>query len=353
MSTRQTLAMTALFIALACTTHVAYAQMGDDARTTDLRLDFAVPESPAFKIIDDEPSAILRPSDVREVALEAANLLFSKGILPDKYAVEIAPFMLAHGDGLTAGTYDALPFLYRTRISFASRRESEGASATVASIGMRFTIVNDGDPRTDRAFRGKLAEFARSITALQSGAATTAPTEGVTITEVSHFVAEIEAARAAFKDSSWNATIVEAGWAVRGRSENDALGGIVGDGIGFWASGGTGFDTRSIHLLAGLNSRIERSAAGTLDQVGGAAALRLYVGATAMKMLAEGEGKFSSLAAPLFKLSIAAEVALTNGFWLDAGLGYEDGASAPARFVPRMHLRWAPDEKDADELSTR
>lgn len=329
----------------------ARAQESQSMQTKHLRLDLAVPESPAFRIIDDEPAVILRPSDVREIALEAANILVSKGLLPDKYAVEFAPFMLIAGDALDATTYNKIPFLYRTRISVASKRESDDAPGTLASIGFRFTIINDGDPRTDNVYRKDLSAIAMKITKAMSAANTTAPTEGVSTptADVSDLVAEIVEKRAEQRENAWNKPILDLGIAFRGRSADDQLSALMGTGMGLWSAGGFAPFENS-HLIFGFNAMVDRPDSGALDHKLGGAAVRLYYGSSAMKMSVEGEGKWSDGVKPIYKFALAAEAALSTGFWVDAGLAYEGGEGAPNRFVPKLNIRWAVDETDAAEV---
>lgn len=152
----------AIAILVACvfvTTRVASAQSTSDTAANDkagapyqLQLNLAVPETPAAKMLEVDGSSVLRPATLQQLVAGASDFSSSSGGLqfPKSYAVEVAPFFLSKGRYLSIREYQANPALYRFRVSAAANR-GDGAQAPVRmALAVRFTLVDDADPRFDR-----------------------------------------------------------------------------------------------------------------------------------------------------------------------------------------------------------
>ena len=90
----------------------------DTSLVKNLRLNFAVPDMPAFQLLGTNPSHILRPSTPREFAVMASDFgLNNDFALPSSFAAEIAPFILFKSNNLTLSEYDKHSELYSLRVS--------------------------------------------------------------------------------------------------------------------------------------------------------------------------------------------------------------------------------------------
>ena len=121
--------------------------------------DFSVPESPAFVMLNDYPSAILRPGSFRALTVQLSDFSKSGGVLPQTFAVEFSPMMLINGVSLQLNEYQKAPYRYRAYLSAATRRINEATGRTQASIGFRFTLIDDSDPRLDQQYLKQLGDF--------------------------------------------------------------------------------------------------------------------------------------------------------------------------------------------------
>ncbi|MBI1928035.1 hypothetical protein HYR99_27805 [Candidatus Poribacteria bacterium] len=131
---------------------------GENDLSKAYRVDFAVPDSPAFKVLGVDPSNTLRPSSVRELLVGTSDFMGKDGALtiPKNFAAEFAPILLIGGKNLTLRDYQKHPYLYRLRVSAATKREEtanqdvnqENGTPTELGLGLRVSIIDKSDPRT-------------------------------------------------------------------------------------------------------------------------------------------------------------------------------------------------------------
>src|SRR5688572_1826337 len=126
-----------------------------------MRADFTVPESPAFKLVDIDESAILRPASVRELALAFSSFTDSTDggfRLPKSIGIEVAPWLAAKSRTLTRGKYGnpKWTWLYRLRVSGAVHTSEGARRPHEIAGGLRFTFLDDGDSRLDTVLKNRI-----------------------------------------------------------------------------------------------------------------------------------------------------------------------------------------------------
>lgn len=132
-----------------------------------VKLGFAVPDIPAFKALNLDPSKILRPSEAKDIALMFGSFR-SDGdfIVPKNLAVEITPGLLINPwytleDYQTKGLLRAFT---KTRLSFGTNEDSKTGINNLA-FGLRTTLVDKADFRMDaRLMTDKLFPMLDSFT---------------------------------------------------------------------------------------------------------------------------------------------------------------------------------------------
>jgi len=139
----------------------AQEEINVDTLIRNLRLNFAVPDLPAFNALQSDPGNLLRPASPKEFSF-IANQFFNGNniIIPKSIAIEIAPIVLIRYNKLTLKDYQKNPILYNTRISLGTLRDSTNISHL--AIGFRTTLINKGDIKNDKNLR-KVIEDLRSI----------------------------------------------------------------------------------------------------------------------------------------------------------------------------------------------
>ena len=132
-------------------------------------LDLAVPESPAFSALGLTPQQVTRPTSGRELAASFLSGIDRNGSFQTGLAIDTAPYMLLAGSRITLDHYRnpgqyLRRFLARWQLSFAtSKGGGSGDPSAKIALGMRFTLFDLGDPRTDEELLECLAGVADTV----------------------------------------------------------------------------------------------------------------------------------------------------------------------------------------------
>ncbi len=118
------------------------------ARPATIELDnLRTPTSPAFTILGVTPTSIARPSTPRALALDLVSSTERGTVIPENYALEVAPYWLRARPALTFAQYTRPTVAQSIRQSFAlsfgtARDEAETKSITTRiAIGARVTPI--------------------------------------------------------------------------------------------------------------------------------------------------------------------------------------------------------------------
>lgn len=117
-------------------------------------VDLAVPESPAFTVLGLTPETVVRPSSPRQFASALLSGVDRNGNFQSGTAIDTVPYLLLAGKQLTLKQYRnhyKLRLASRTQFSFATTKgTSEEDKSVRLSLGLRLTLWDNGDPRTDK-----------------------------------------------------------------------------------------------------------------------------------------------------------------------------------------------------------
>lgn len=145
-----------------------YSQTPDSLTLSRMKLNFIVPDMPAFKSLGTEPSNLLRPSIPQAFAVAISEFYSQqKFIIPNSFAVEISPSLLLNakkGNQALQDRYAKNRVLNSFRISLGSGRDTSfSPTGRNLALGFRINLVNDGEMATDmeelREISEKLGEF--------------------------------------------------------------------------------------------------------------------------------------------------------------------------------------------------
>lgn len=130
-----------------------FIKMADSLVLQKVKLGFAVPDIPAFKALGLDPSNILRPSEVKDLALTLGSFR-SEGdfIIPKNLAVEIAPALLIN-PWYTLKQYQEnglLRAFTKTRFSLGTNDDKK-VKTSYLSLGLRTALIDKADFRNDRS----------------------------------------------------------------------------------------------------------------------------------------------------------------------------------------------------------
>lgn len=337
-------------------------QVADATPIYELRADFTVPEGPAFKLVELDESAILRPTSVRELAMSVADFTGEDGniSLPSAIGLEAAPWLLAQGRDLTRKTYKDRQLLYRFRVSVAAKLDPDTRQPTALAIGFRETFLDDADVRLDDTLEQRVIAnllqqhkvYAAAATStnpfpqLEAGADTFEPSHDIPLSpdqqaEVDRLDRELVQAIKQRQEETWNKRRLELALGFSGQSNDESGGGLRSQAGQVWIAFGQPLGAHAQWLLGGRFSST-RDTTGDI-RTGAAASTRLYVGTQDYKGFVEVQAGYEQdqQYTPWF-LNSGGEVRVTNSVWAQLSSGVEQAAETRrGRLTTRLSLRTA------------
>jgi hypothetical protein len=325
--------------ALIIVAHAARAQVAalPGELVKNYKLDFAIPDAPAFKLLEVDESAILRPQTVRDIsaAFDAFRGQNGSFVVPKQIGVEFSPALLIGNRYLKLSDYQTQRFLYATRLSAATSRDSlnRGQLAT----GIRFSMKDEQDLRA-RGAEGTdtlLTRLTKSMADVYSKARDHSgrpPAPIVTNSDEDKILEALrDTVKAYWTDHYWNANSLEIAFAGRA-STTDSLGhdpkfdsfgawGTYANGIGGWGQ-----------LLIGAKMGTARDSSGKFH-ASNTLALRLYLGSNVLKAFVEFQNAIDSKTEAQFLGNSGVELKLSSFGWVNASAGV---ASTPNGDKPHL-----------------
>ncbi|MBW6513295.1 MAG: hypothetical protein K0B87_00845 [Candidatus Syntrophosphaera sp.] len=105
---------------------------------------YGVPEVPAYMVLGVEPSSTLPPIDDNGMSVSISDLASGTTIIPETFALEIAPLLLYKKD-ITLQDYHRSPIFFNSRLSLATTGLDDGRRK--ASLGLRLKLIDRADPK--------------------------------------------------------------------------------------------------------------------------------------------------------------------------------------------------------------
>ena len=302
----------------------------------DYKVDFAIPDAPAFKLLQVDESAILRPQTVRDLTLAVDGFRGNNNafVVPKQFGIEVSPGLLIGAAQLKLSDYNAKKFLYATRFSGATGRDSLNRGQIAA--GVRFSLVDEEDMRskgangTDTAVT-RLTERMRDI--YVTARLRTRPPAPFVLTEdeKNALNALADSIKGYWADHYWNARSVEFAFAGRALT-TDTLGhNPKMDEIAGWITYANGLRGWG-QFLFGAKVGSARESTGSFHASNTLAA-RLYIGSNALKTFVEGQEASSSTTQAKWLVNSGVEIKIPGVGWINASAGY---ASAVNGGEPRV-----------------
>ena len=296
----------------------------------DYRIDFAIPDAPAFKLLEVDRSVMLRPQTARElvVALDGFRGDGNAFVVPRQVGIEFSPGLFIGGGQLRLADYAARKYLYATRLSGATNRDSLGRSQLAA--GIRFSIVDEQDIRarggggTDTVVT---AFTQRILDVYQAARVRVGPRAPLVLTDPEQRLVDAvaDSIERYWAERYWNANAVDLAFGARAQAE-DSLGHDPSlDEAAGWFTYANGLQGWG-QLLLGAKLGAARDSSGEF-QASNTVALRLYVGSNALKGFVEGQQSLASHTDARWLLNSGVEFRLPGVGWIDASAGY---ASPPS-----------------------
>ena len=344
----------ALFLVIASSTQQAAGQIPVDISSDpepatlagSYRLDFTIPDSPASSLLGFDDSNILRPTSVREFAMSLGEAVSSaNGLsLPRAFAFEFSPALLIGGKNLSLQAYQKNRELYRLRLSAAARREEGEAGPTEMAVGLRISLIDKSDLRTDEAFISQVTAIDREILnvidSLRPGEdpANLPDSLNSRVETLKAQKTTLISTRAKKADEQWNNDAFDIALGARFAAK-DSLGNDLraNDFVG-WLTYAKGFGDWG-QWLFGLQAGTARDTTNNTFAFTGSASSRFYIGVNQYKAFLELQAAAEEIA-DTFLINGGGEARLRNGMWVAFGGGTEyDFTLKQWRVVSKFSVR--------------
>ncbi len=304
----------------------------------------AVPESPAFIFLNASPTKVTRPGATRDFGASLINGINDEGKVQQGFALEATPIDVVPGFNLTLPEYRKwLNFVAaNAQLSVGTVRAGADSASTDLAVGLRLTLLDEGDPLLDQTFTTELGAKLRKCTVMDPNK----PDE------------ESEKAMAACADSvtsdaygtwtkeHWNARRVAIGVAGGTRLEQSSLSETDGLGAQLWAVAANPVGTRA-QIIGQLTGGRRTFGTDTVASTRITYGARLVGGSATFNAFAELVGEHSSLTSKTTTLwSGGIEFRIGEDLWIATGLGtrYHE-LEKDARSVVIANLRWGVTSK--------
>lgn len=320
-------------------------------RASDFAADLTVPQSPAFLLLGDEPSVVLRPSTTRELVTNVSSLIDDSGDLaiPEGFGLEFSPVLLLGGAGLTIQSFEDQQLLERIRFSFAATRQGAngGVSPRRFSAGVRWGLQDRSDLRTNAAFVDTVTAIATTVNEIYAAARRRAGNPGIapdpvplTVEEQDRIRALSDSVRIAWETYGWNEPVLDVAGAVRLSASGPAGDSIRVDRWAVWAMKGRPL-TNNGQLLYGVSAGGDRDPATNefrnhLHLTG-----RVYIGSNQAKVFGEVQLRLEEEDGDdAYLVNGGGELRLIGGGWIALSAGVlRDRETGTATVVTALDFR--------------
>ncbi len=338
-----------------------FAQIPSDSLVKNYKLNFALPDNPAFKALGTEPSNILRPSVTQDFSFISSEFFNGKNlIIPNSFGIEISPILLMNTEEMTLSKFRRHNALKTSRFSLGTFKDS--LKTRNISLAYRITVINKGDLRTDKEgledFLQKLAverskQYAdlRIKFLLENNLLPFNLTEKDSIRMEEYITNNIDEAsedfekrvdklKEEYKNNNWNAEKLDFAAALVGKSPDSLLSNVTFRNLSLWSTYAIRIK-KYAQILLGVNYQLNNIQDKDYHSV--SISNRNYFGSNRIKFFFEEQLKYDQFLGDKTNLllNIGAEANLSKGFWIDLNAGltknYNNNTSD---FVSQLRFRY-------------
>lgn len=354
-----------------------------DFITKRYRLNFAIPDHPAFNLLTTQPSEILRPSNIKALSAMVSN--FNNGssfTIPKSLGLEISPLLLVNNKLKPSDYYRNntwLKTMESIRISIGTELDASNKSARSMALGFRISLENDKEINDDPYYQTLVSQSLRKRINLRKKLENDYLIENKLIEsaltdedlarrelyiskeleiqlakESKNLKTEISTYRETFKAANWNNKRWDLAVACKYKSPDSLAKNARVTNFSFWSTWASPVGKYG-QILYGTNVSLLRK--DTLDKdntfrfvkkyVEISFPLRIYLGKNEFKGYFELQYKFiESAGTNNLWYNLGAEVSLRDGIWVVFSAGYrKDLTTNTSDLISNFSLRYTIPEK--------
>ncbi len=232
-------AITLIAMILFCVRNNGYCQDSLKIRNLMTEVNYGVPSSPAFELLPGKPSEVTHLSSPHDISASFGNFVDGNKLRLGA-AVDARPFAYLCSSLDQYAKHYLRQLLWRTTFAAGTTTGSENKNDVFIGLGLRVSIVDEGDPRKDKIYIKNLDDA--YIKALFTIAPTNPNTETAAdfqkrLDEAAN-APEVQKIRDDFNEKNWNALRWDLGVGVSDRAANGYLkaDSIFKDRVGVWTA---------------------------------------------------------------------------------------------------------------------
>jgi hypothetical protein len=311
---------------------------------------FTVPDAPAFNILNETPSNILKPSSVKDISVSLSDFLNSdqKITLPKSFALEFSPALLINGKNIKPGDYAGNEWLYRMRLSIATKRDDKSGSATSIAFGLRITDSDSSDSRGSKIFNEDLKQAVALSEKINDAIAAKREKLGphvpfdkiINDPEIQKIIENVtKELNEMWSSDSWNKSISEFALAVKADSKDSLAKNLELTEISAWYSKAFQLGKWG-QILTGANADYRRNIGENKYKGRGSIAARMYAGSNNYKIYAEMQSTFIDSKKPEWLFNSGLEMRIEENLWMEFTAGLEKNESSSNSLVTDFKLKY-------------
>lgn len=298
---------------------------------------YAVPESPAFTLLEVTPASVSRPSSARAFGTAVLNGISPSGEVKQGLALDMAPWTYLPGVRITLDEYQRNRMMYvlaNTQLSLATVRAAGDTADTDLGLGLRITLFDQTDPMADTAYTNELRRRIQQRCPFdEDDFEDVDPAERrrclATTTTEWRDTWRTERAR-------WNGASLAVAFAGGWRFDESRVQASEWRGAAGWVTGGLPLGRNGLVL-----GQLRYDASEADDAEGLSYGGRAFFGSASFNAFVELVGDHRGPDAAGMNWTGGLEFRAAENLWLSTGLGQRDGpADDEARTVVIADLRW-------------
>jgi len=353
--------MKTIIILLLMVPALMFAQIPSESLVKNYKLNFALPDIPAFKALGTEPSNILRPSVTQDFSFVSSEFFNGKNlVIPTSFGIEVSPILLMNTDKMTLSEFRKNNAFKTSRFSLGTFKDS--LKTMNISVGYRLTVINKGDLRTDTAvldefLKNTLAKKAYEKAKLEEKFMqenNILPFEITSEQKVEmgkyvdqnmkenedEFESKLDEFKKQYKNDNWNAEKLDFATAFVGQARDSLISNVSFRNFSLWGTYAIPIKKFG-QILFGATYQLNRLQNEEYHTF--SFSNRNYFGSNRIKFFFEEQIEYNQYLGDKTNLllNLGAEVNLNKGFWIDLNAGltknYNDNTSD---FVSQLRFRY-------------
>lgn len=258
---------------------VCFGQVGtsDDEPAFKYKLDYNVPESPAFSVLGANPTTVMRGSASQEVVVNLASEFLSGGKADSGVGIDFNPYFVFGGRLKSVSEYrksSLKRILANTQLSFGTVNDKVFPDDLLMATGLRVTLFDTKDPLYDKSLGEEIDKILADKNSGDILGENFSDEESKVIE--SDFAPAYAASKKKYKNKAGGSMSIGAAIATRAKGQSLVIDSLTSDKSQLWLSGQYDFGVSGLSTTGMLMYEKSDNSTETTNATIAGLALRQY-----------------------------------------------------------------------------